>query len=61
MTFDDWFGEIENFSLRAERFYSELEAYRDGHVSADRLIDWLTAAYQVGHSHALTHLIDDGK
>lgn len=61
MTFEKWFNEIENYSLRGERFYAELEAYRDGFIPASNLIDWLTAAYQVGYQDALNRLMDDGK
>jgi hypothetical protein len=61
MTFEDWFNQIENFSLRSERFYAELEAYKNGHISESGFIDWLNAAYEVGHRDALNRMIDDGK
>ena len=50
MKFDEWFNEIEVFSLRSERFFNDL----DHHVptsqgSAQRMVEWLKAAYKVGY------------
>jgi hypothetical protein len=61
MTFEDWFNQIENFSLRSERFYELLEAYKNGRISESGFIDWLKAAYHTGHEHAMNCMIDDGK
>lgn len=61
MTFEEWYNEIENYSLRAERFHSELEAWRDGKLPTMFVVNWLRAAYNVGHEHALASFLDDGK
>ncbi len=61
MKFEDWFNQVENFSLRSERFYAELEAYKNGYISESSFIDWLKAAYYVGHRDAMNCMIDDGK
>lgn len=39
--FNDWFWEIENFTLRGERFYDELKAMDD-----KRALEWLKAAWE---------------
>lgn len=61
MSFEEWFNEIEVFGLRAERFYLDLETYKEDNVQAKDVVIWLLAAYQAGHDHALSKLIDDGK
>lgn len=61
MKFEEWFNEIEVFSLRGERFYDELEHYKDGAFPADNIVKWLRAAYDVGYEHAISKLVDDGK
>lgn len=59
MKFEDWFYEVENFGLRAERFYNEIDP--DSKTDSKALVSWLKAAYDVGHAHALSRLEDDGK
>jgi len=49
MTFDEWFYGIENFSLRAERFYDEIDP--DSRTDTKALVSWLRAAYEVGYEH----------
>jgi hypothetical protein len=47
MSFDDWYNEIEVYSLRCERFYDQ---FRD--IRGSQLIDiekWLRAAYEAGY------------
>lgn len=39
--FNDWFLEIENFTLRGERFYEEFQ-----YMSSERAIQWLQAAWE---------------
>jgi hypothetical protein len=67
-TFEDWFYEIENFGLRAERFYCDLDNYATQDLSLESrqvidkaIVSWLRAAYNVGREHALESLRDDGK
>lgn len=48
MTFEDWFDEIENFSLRSERFFEDLNDYEPG-INPEIVIKWLRAAYEVGY------------
>ena len=43
-TFDDWFNELESFSLRSERFFVVLEQ----DVSYNEMVRWLRAAFEAG-------------
>jgi hypothetical protein len=45
MSFDDWFFEIENYGLRAERFYDDLSRAMD---DPTQMVEWLRAAYEQG-------------
>lgn len=46
MTFEDWFYEVQGYSLRAERCYAELAAGDTFDVNS-----WLRAAYEAGYEH----------
>ena len=46
--FEDWFDELENYSLRSDRFYEE---WHTGHGS-DRFIEWLKAAWNCAREEA---------
>lgn len=59
MTFDEWFYEQQNFSLRAEWFWEDLMHYQGD--NPETVIKWLKAAYDAGHEHALLIFQDDGK
>lgn len=62
MTFEEWFNEIEMFSLRGERFYNDLDHHKEGsRGSSERMVAWLKAAYQVGYEHKTLELLSDGK
>ncbi len=68
MTFDQWLNEIENYSLRIERLYDDIDTVTgvDKTVSEavrnrSLILSWMKAAYQVGREHALAPMIDDGK
>ena len=65
MKFDDWFYEQEAFALRAERFYDELEHYKDGAFPAENIVKWLKAAYKEGYDQSRYDTMklywDDGK
>ena len=61
MTFEEWFNEIEVSSFRGERFYDDLLTYKYDGVDAEHLGYWLKAAYDAGHDHAMSCMIDDGK
>lgn len=39
-SFDNWFMEIENYGLRAERFYEEFP-----NMKPERAVEWLRAAW----------------
>ena len=43
-TFEDWFDELESFSLRSERFFVVLEQ----DVSYNEMVRWLRAAFDAG-------------
>jgi hypothetical protein len=59
MTFKDWFYEIENFSMRCERFYDDLVHYQGD--NAETIVRWLEAAYQSGYEARMNEITDDGK
>ncbi|CAB4142725.1 hypothetical protein UFOVP447_30 [uncultured Caudovirales phage] len=59
MTFEEWFYGIENYSLRAERFYNEIDP--DSRIDTKAIVSWLEAAYKVGYEHRNKELMDDGK
>lgn len=46
--FDKWFNEIENFSLRSERFFGDLNDYDPG-INPEIVTKWLQAAFQAGY------------
>ncbi len=49
MTFDEWFNELEVFSMRGERFLNDLDHHVEGSEGSNkRMIEWLRAAYKVG-------------
>ena len=47
MTFDEWLYEIENFSVRVERLYEDLNDYQGDNIEI--VTKWLEAAYNVGY------------
>jgi hypothetical protein len=49
MTFEEWFGEVELFSTRDERFYNDLDHHKPYEGSYGRMMAWLKAAYDVGY------------
>lgn len=50
MKFDDWFDEVELFSTRNERFFSDLDHHNPNSPGAyQRMVGWLRAAYNAGH------------
>ena len=46
-TFEDWFDELEQFSLRSERFVCDLERDRPNEV----IFEWLRAAFEAGREN----------
>lgn len=49
--FSDWFNEIESFSLRSERLWSDLESMiKSGQLNHEVINQWLHAAYLQGQS-----------
>lgn len=61
MKFDDWFNEVEVFSLRSERFYDDLITYKLEGIDAEYFVKWLKAAYEAGYDHANWQKEDDRK
>ena len=56
MTFDEWLNEIENYSLRVERMYDDLDMMTGVPKTASEarrnqivFMGWLRAAYNVGY------------
>lgn len=43
-TFEDWFDELESFSLRSERFLVDVERNKPDQV----MVEWLRAAFEAG-------------
>ena len=44
--FDNWFYQVEGFTLKAERFYDDLEVF--ALTDPDVLKQWLKAAFEAG-------------
>lgn len=60
MTFDEWLNEIENYSLRIERLYDDLDTITGVDKTASEairnralLLGWMKAAYNVGYEQGL--------
>ncbi len=47
-TFEDWFDELEKFSLRSERFRETMEMYSKEDIINGKAIEWLRAAFECG-------------
>lgn len=61
MSFDKWLYQPENYSLRSERFYADLDAVIDGRLKYDVILGWLQAAYEVGFDHGIKSQIKENK
>lgn len=59
MKFEDWFYELENFTIRAEWFHEDLAHYQGD--NPETIIKWLRAAYDSGREHEAMKHWDDGK
>ena len=46
--FEEWFHELEGFALRSEKFYADMQMYKDSINSPKVMVDWLQAAYEQG-------------
>ena len=42
--FDSWFGELEGYSFRSERFWDDVD-----HNRRMEIYEWLQTAYEVGY------------
>lgn len=63
MTFDDWFWEIENYSLRSERFYDEMDMLFGPELTQENMIkvvSWLKSAYEAGREHEYEKNLEEG-
>jgi hypothetical protein len=56
MTFDDWLHEKENYSLRIERLYDDIDVITgvannaaEDFTNKVTIMSWLEAAYQAGY------------
>lgn len=68
MTFDQWLNEIENYSLRIERLYDDIDTITGVDKTASEavrnralMLGWLRAAYSVGYEQKELELLSDGK
>jgi len=43
--FDNWFGHLEGFHIRAERFWDDVENLRRREI-----YEWLQTAYEMGYN-----------
>lgn len=59
MSFDDWFYEQQNFSLRAEWFWEDALHYQGD--NPEILLKWLKAAYDAGYMHHVFETMDGSK
>lgn len=50
MTFKEWLDEMEGYGCRMERLMWEFPGIND-RPQRERLLQWLEAAYDVGHEH----------
>ena len=48
INFEDWFDELESYSMRSERFFESLGQFKEGQLYQRNLILWLEAAFQAG-------------
>lgn len=54
MSFDDWLDEIEGFSDREERLWTDFNCtYFATSHNRKKLLDWLRGAYEAGHESGL--------
>jgi hypothetical protein len=48
INFEDWFDELESYSMRSERFFESLGQLKEGQLYQRNLILWLESAFQAG-------------
>jgi gamma-glutamylcysteine synthetase len=48
--FEEWFFEGEEFALRAEQFYNDLQTHRDTMMPDSKIKEWLEAAFEAGRA-----------
>jgi hydroxypyruvate isomerase len=56
--FYDWFGELDNETLRCEKLYHDLSLYRTNEQQAAKVVQWLKAAYDQGVRDAAQDSVD---
>jgi hypothetical protein len=49
--FDEWFGELEGYTLRYERFWDDFDSAKDknDYNSMKLMVKWLRSAFEVGY------------
>ena len=52
-SFNEWFNEVENYSMRSERFYDDImtilyNPHKSASLHRDKMTVWLKAAYEEG-------------
>ena len=58
-SFEDWFNELQGFTLRSERFIDEAKHMDVSDKNIKRLIIWLDAAYNAGYEKAMAEQSGD--
>jgi len=46
--FDDWFGELEGYCFRSERFWDDFDYVKDSKEN-QIMVKWMRTAFQVGY------------
>lgn len=60
MTFDEWLEEMEVYSTREERLWSEFDgAYFAESIKRKRMMDWLRAAYEIGRQDGVENAVPE--
>jgi hypothetical protein len=47
--FDEWFGELEGYSFRYERFWDDFD-YATDSKDKQGMVQWLRTAYEMGYN-----------
>lgn len=53
VNFEAWFNELENYSLRSERFFSQLEAIKEQELRQRFVMCWMKVAWEQGRRSML--------
>ena len=53
MKFEDWFYQLEGYTLKAERFYEAIDVF--ARKKPEVLVEWLRAAFEAGQQSQQSH------